>query len=340
MFRMDDLFKRPHRRFNPLTGEWVLVSPHRFERPWEGESVSETAPQRAAYEPECYLCPGNVRANGERNPRYDGTFVFENDYAALVDDPASGDVDDEGLLRAQRERGRCRVVCFSPRHDLDMGSMETAQVRRVVDTWAAEYRELSALPYVSAVTVFENRGSMMGASNPHPHGQIWANESVPNELSKEMRGVNEYAATHGGCLLCEYAEREIALETRVVYSDEHICAIVPFWAIWPFELLVLPRRHAGSLEELAGEERDALASAMQTLVRRYDGLFSTAFPYSMGFHQLPFREPRAQFHLHAHYYPPLLRSASVKKYMVGYEMLAQPQRDITPESAAERLRNA
>lgn len=337
---MTDWQTRPHRRRNPLTGEWVLVSPHRLERPWQGERSSAPVPARPQYDPACYLCPGNTRANGERNPAYEGTFEFENDYAALLEDVSAGGIDD-GIFTAAAERGRCRVLCFSPRHDLDVATLDAAAVRGIVEAWARSYRDLSAIPYVRAVTIFENRGSAMGASNPHPHGQIWANASIPNELLKETRGLAEYRAIHADCLLCAYAKREIELQERVVYADEHVAAVVPFWAVWPFETMLLPRRHVKSLDELGAEERDAFAAAMQTLVRRYDKLFDTPFPYSMGVHQRPCNgEMHEEWHSHAHYYPPLLRSASVRKYMVGYEMLAQPQRDITPETAAERLRNA
>jgi UDPglucose--hexose-1-phosphate uridylyltransferase len=329
----------PHRRRNPLTGEWVLVSAHRLDRPWQGERSQARARARPPYDPACYLCPGNTRANGERNPAYETTFQFENDYAALLPDVPEGGIDD-GLLTARTERGTCRVLCFSPRHDLDIASLELAAVRGVVDAWAQTYRDLSAIEFVQAVTIFENRGAAMGASNPHPHGQIWANESIPNELLKETRELTEYRAAKGSCLLCAYVQREIDARERVVYSDEHVAVIVPFWAVWPFETLVLPRRHAAALDALASEERDALARAMQMLVRRYDRLFDAPFPYSMGVHQQPCDgRTHDEWHVHAHYYPPLLRSASVRKYMVGYEMLAQPQRDITAETAAERLRN-
>lgn len=333
---------KAHRRYNPLTGEWVLVSAHRLDRPWQGEASSALLKPRAAYDPECYLCPGNVRANGERNPQYESTFAFDNDFAALQ--PHAGDMreeDESGLFVAAAEAGRCRVLCFSPRHDLDLGTMDAPEVRRVVDTWAQEYTNLGAEPYVNAVTIFENRGAMMGASNPHPHGQIWANASIPNELLKESRALEQYMRTRNACLLCTYVQREIEEQERVVHLDEHVCALVPFWAIWPFEVLVLPRRHVSALDVLNNEERDALAAAISQLTRRYDRLFNVPFPYSMGFHQRPVDgEAHNEWHMHAHYYPPLLRSAGVRKYQVGYEMLAQPQRDSTPEEAARRLRSA
>ncbi|MFN2449687.1 MAG: galactose-1-phosphate uridylyltransferase [Candidatus Baltobacteraceae bacterium] len=319
------------RRFNPLTHEWVLVSDTRLSRPWQGESAPAQQAHRPAYDPLCYLCPGNVRANGEHNPAYTQTFGFDNDYPALAPEAAAQESDAGGLFLAQRERGACRVLCFSPRHDLDVPTMASHDVRAVLDAWAGEYEELMGRPYVSAVTVFENRGAMMGASNPHPHSQLWANEHVPSELLKERDGANAYAQTHGGaCLLCDYGARELERAQRIVFADDHAIVLVPFWAVWPFETLLLARTHRTTLRSCTGAERDALAAAMQFVTRRYDALFGVPFPYSMGWHQ--------DGHLHAHYYPPLLRSASVRKYLVGYEMLAQPQRDLTPEEAAARLR--
>jgi UDPglucose--hexose-1-phosphate uridylyltransferase len=312
-----------------------------LDRPWQGESALPSSLPRPAYDPRCYLCPGNVRVNGRRNPRYDHTFVFDNDYSALEPDAAADPFNVEDLLIAHGEPGRCRVLCFSARHDLDIANMETAAVRAVIDAWAQEYVQLGQLPYVNAVTIFENRGAAMGASNPHPHGQIWANASVPNELHKETLAQAKYLERRHACLLCSYVTHEIADGTRVIHVDRHVCVIVPFWAIWPFEVLVVPRRHVGSIDALVPEERDALAEAVQGLCARYDRLFATPFPYSMGFHQRPTDGGvYEQWHAHAHYYPPLLRSASIRKYVVGYELLAQPQRDLTAEEAARRLREA
>jgi UDPglucose--hexose-1-phosphate uridylyltransferase len=332
---MDLLPDAPHRRLNRLTGEWVLVSPHRTARPWQGQIEETTPEKRPEYDPSCYLCPGNTRAGGVKTPVYDSTYVFDNDFAALLPDPAGGGVDD-GLLVARPERGICRVVCFSPRHDLTLGGMSQPALRTVVDTWAEQTAALGAADWVGHVQVFENRGAMMGASNPHPHGQIWATESVPNEPAKELA---QQAAYEGDCLLCDYLAAELRDGSRVVDSNEHYVSLVPFWAVWPFETLVLPRSHHGSLTDLDGAERDGLADILGKVTRRYDRLFGVTFPYSMGFHQRPTdggEHPRA--HLHAHFYPPLLRSATVRKFMVGFELLAQPQRDITPESAAQRLR--
>jgi UDPglucose--hexose-1-phosphate uridylyltransferase len=330
----------PHRRLNRLTGEWLLVSPHRTARPWQGQVEDVVAEERPAYDPACYLCPGNTRAGGAVTPEYTSTYVFDNDYAALLPDVPARRVDRDGLLVAETERGICRVVCFSPRHDLTLGAMDTGAIRRVVDTWVDQYAELGGIPWVRHVQIFENRGAMMGASNPHPHGQIWADEQLPNEPAKELRQQREYAAG-GGCLLCDYLALELADGGRIVETNEHFVALVPFWAVWPFETLVLPRTHRGALPELDGGERDALADLLGGLARRYDRLFGVTFPYSMGLHQRPTDgEPYREWHLHAHFYPPLLRSATVRKFMVGYELLAQPQRDITPEAAAERLRAA
>jgi len=332
---MEPLFGAPHRRLNLLTGEHVLVSPHRTARPWQGQVENPVVEQRPEYDPTCYLCPGNERAGGARTPRYTSTYVFDNDFAALLPDTKPARFDRDGLLVAESERGICRVVCFSPRHDLTLAGMTTTAIRQVVDAWTAQYRELGALPWVRHVQIFENRGAMMGASNPHPHGQISANERLPNEPTKEL--VQQRA--HRGCLLCDYLDAELADGERIVVSNQRFVALVPFWAAWPFETLVLPRTHTGSLLGLTEPDRDGLADILCRLTRRYDGLFGVAFPYSMGLHQPPTDgADYPEWHLHAHFYPPLLRSATIRKFMVGYELLAGPQRDITPETAAARLR--
>jgi UDPglucose--hexose-1-phosphate uridylyltransferase len=334
-----DLSDTPHRRWNPLLREWILVSPHRTQRPWLGQVASPTVPPQVEYDPSCYLCPGNARAGGAHNPAYTSTFVFDNDYAALLPDAPPVAVDRGGLIVAHGERGVCRVVCFSPRHDLTIPRMKLEEIREVVDVWTGQYRELGALPWVRHVEIFENRGALMGASNPHPHCQIWANEELPNLPARELAAQTEYQQTHGACLLCTYLSMELESRERIVCENEAFVALVPYWAVWPFETMILSRRHAASMLDLNDAERNDLAAIMRSLTIRYDNLFMTAFPYSMGFHQQPTDSAaHPEWHFHAHYFPPLLRSAIVQKFMVGYELLGTPQRDITAETAAARLR--
>jgi UDPglucose--hexose-1-phosphate uridylyltransferase len=335
----DLLFRDSHRRWDPLRSAWVLVAPGRTQRPWQGIEDEPTDAPTATYDPTCYLCPGNVRANGERNPDYEGTFVFTNDYAALRPTTQTSTWQGgDGLLRAEGEPGTCRVVCFSPRHDMSLGDMSASDVRQVIDVWAAETDALGARwPWVQ---VFENRGTAMGASNPHPHGQIWAASSLPVEPAREDVSQRSHLARTGHSLLGDL----VALEAdgpRVVEATDHWLTIVPFWAAWPFEILVLPRRPCARLPELDDAQRNDLAAVLGRLVRRYDALFGVPFPYSMGWHGAAFAADavRDAWTLHAHAYPPLLRSASVRKFMVGYELLAEPQRDLLPEEAAEQLRS-
>ncbi|MFL6283355.1 MAG: UDP-glucose--hexose-1-phosphate uridylyltransferase, partial [Pyrinomonadaceae bacterium] len=333
-----DTREHPHRRLNQLTREWVLVSPHRTQRPWQGQVEKVARAELPSYDPACYLCPGNERAGGHRNPPYTSTFVFENDFAALKPDVPDARTDEAGLLVAEGERGQCRVLCFSPDHSLTLARMDVPSITTVVETWAEQYRELGALDYVSSVQIFENRGEMMGASNPHPHGQIWASQSLPNELSKEDASQRAYAEERGGCLLCDYLSMELRDGSRVVCENDSFAALVPFWAAWPFETLIVGRRHLGAMDELEGQERAALADILKRVTTRYDNLFETSFPYTMGFHQRPTEgRERRHFHFHAHFYPPLLRSATVRKFMVGFELLGTAQRDMTPEDAAARL---
>jgi UDPglucose--hexose-1-phosphate uridylyltransferase len=336
---MFDLSNQPHRRYNPLSGEWVLVSPHRTQRPWQGQVERSAPEQRPAYDPQCYLCPGNARAGGAANPSYEQTFVFTNDYAALLPDTPEGTFDRDGLLHAELARGTCRVVCFSPRHDLTIAEMDASALRLVVDTWAAQYEELGAQSWINYVQVFENRGAMMGASNPHPHGQIWATSYLPQHAAREQNTQRDYYAANGRTLLTDYLALELAEGARIVCDNEHFVALVPFWAVWPFETLLISRRPIGALPDLLADERAGLAGILKRLTTRYDNLFEVSFPYSMGFHQRPTDgEAHPEWHLHAHFYPPLLRSATVRKFMVGFEMLGEAQRDITAEQAAERLR--
>jgi UDPglucose--hexose-1-phosphate uridylyltransferase len=327
-----------HRRFNPLTGEWVLVSPHRMKRPWQGKREAIPVSGLPAHDPNCYLCAGNRRANGALNPDYAHTFVFDNDFAALSADAPTGRID-SGLIVAEGESGVCRVLCFSPRHDLTLAQMEVADIDRVVDAWVEETINLGALPDIGAVQIFENRGEIMGCSNPHPHGQIWASRHLPNEMQKETHAQARYLIEHSRPLLVDYVAQELALGERIVSENAHFVTLAPFWAIWPFETMILPRRRIGGFDEFTPGEKKALAAMLSDLTRRYDRLFDVSFPYSMGFHQKPTDGAvHAEWQMHAHFYPPLLRSATVKKFMVGFEMLGSPQRDLTPEAAAARLR--
>jgi len=335
---MFDLTEHPHRRYNPLTREWVLVSPHRTKRPWQGQVEKLPPDTRPAYDPRCYLCPTNERAGGHHNPAYTKTFAFQNDFAALLPDTPAGTAQPHPLLRAEAVAGICRVICFSPRHDLTVAEMEPADLRGVVDTWVEHSAELNATPGIAYVQIFENRGDMMGCSNPHPHCQIWSTSIVPNEVEKENAAQEEYFRAHGRTLLSDYLEHELRDGARVVCANDHFAALVPWWAVWPFEVMLISRRPASGLDELTGDERDGLADILKRTTTRYDNLFETSFPYSFGFHQRPAGPPNPAWHLHAHFAPPLLRSATVRKFLVGYELLAMPQRDITAEAAALRLR--
>jgi UDPglucose--hexose-1-phosphate uridylyltransferase len=330
-----------HRRYNPLTRDWILVSPNRAERPWQGQTEEPAPHPSVAYDPQCYLCPGNARAGGVHNPSYSSTFVFDNDFAALQPDLPNLTVDAGGkhLLIAAAERGICRVVCFSPRHDLTLARMANREISGVIEVWAEQYRSLGDLSYINYVQLFENRGAMMGCSNPHPHGQIWATQAVPNEPRKEQESFKDYRREHHRCLLCDYSGLEMASGERIVCQNESFLAVVPFWATWPFETLLLSKRHLADLHALDAKERTGLADMLKRLTTGYDNLFQTSFPYSMGFHQRPTDgDEHAEWHFHGHFFPPLLRSASIKKFMVGFELLGSPQRDMTPELAAEKLR--
>jgi UDPglucose--hexose-1-phosphate uridylyltransferase len=331
--------KTPHRRYNPLLDEWVLCSPHRLQRPWQGQVEDEAPENRPGYDPSCYLCPGNLRANGERNPAYTATFAFDNDFAALLPESAIAPVDEDGLLVAEPATGRCRVLCFSPRHDLTLAEMDVEAIRPVVDTWAREVKTIGAEPFVRYVQVFENKGAMMGCSNPHPHGQVWATSYVPVGPARKLATQRAYLERHGRDLLGDYLAKELAAGDRVVCRNDQWVALVPFWAVWPFEVMLVPVRRVPDLPSLTGGERDALADVLRRVGVRYDNLFRTSFPYSMGFHGRPTDgEEHPEWRLHAVYFPPLLRSATVRKFLVGFELTAEPQRDLTAEDAAARLR--
>nr|WP_299346326.1 UDP-glucose--hexose-1-phosphate uridylyltransferase [Allomuricauda sp.] len=334
-----NLNEHPHRRFNILTGEWVLVSPHRTKRPWQGKQEKTAVENRPEYDENCYLCPGNTRANGEVNPQYTSTYSFTNDFSALLPNTPSTEIN-EGLFRARGETGICKVICFSPDHSLTLSQMEVTGIEEVISIWQKEYHELGAMENINYVQIFENKGALMGCSNPHPHGQIWAQVSIPQEVQKKCDFQLAYWQENQRSLLKDYLGQEMEARERIVIENDHFLALVPFWAVWPYEVMIAPKRHLQYIGQVSDEEKSSFAQIIKEVTTKYDNLFKTSFPYSMGIHQSPTDgQPHEEWHFHMSFYPPLLRSATVKKFMVGYEMFANPQRDITAEQAANTLRN-
>lgn len=338
--KLETLNSEPHRRFNILTNSWVLVSPHRTKRPWQGKVEDANIPQSNSYDENCYLCPGNERAGGHRNEEYTDTYVFTNDFAALKPTLESDITIKEGLLRAESEKGLCKVICFSPDHSLTIPQMERSAIENVIRVWQVEYAKIGAMEGINYVQIFENKGEVMGCSNPHPHGQIWSNRSLPNEPAKEQEAQLDYFKENGKSLLGDYLKQELSDGKRIVIENEHFVALVPFWAVWPFETMILPKAAVRRITELDDAQVAAYADILKGLTIRYDNLFRTSFPYSSGIHQAPTDgEEHPEWQMHMHFYPPLLRSATVKKFMVGYEMLGYPQRDFTAEYSAKKLRD-
>ena len=334
-----DLATHPHRRFNILTGEWVLVSPHRTKRPWQGKKEDSNKKEQLSYDPECYLCPTNTRINGEINDDYTNTSVFTNDFGALLEDTPDFNYK-EGLLHAEGESGICKVICFSPNHSLTLPDMEVIDLIKVVETWQNEYNDLGNSPGINYVQIFENKGATMGCSNPHPHGQIWAQRSIPTEIIKKTASQKAFYEKEGGSLLQSYVEQELQEGIRIVSENDSFVTLVPFWAVWPYEAMIIPKRHMSNIMQMNAQEKHDFAEQIKVLTQKYDALFDTSFPYSSGIHQKPTDGNNyKEWHWHMSFYPPLLRSATVKKFMVGYEMFAMPQRDVTAEFAAEQLKS-
>ncbi|QGW27553.1 UDP-glucose--hexose-1-phosphate uridylyltransferase [Phnomibacter ginsenosidimutans] len=337
---MFSIHEHAHTRLNLLTGDWVLVSPHRTKRPWQGKVETLPADNRPAYDATCYLCPGNKRADGATNPDYTDSFVFVNDFSALLTDTPDGDVNINGLLQAKSAKGICKVISFSPDHSKTLPTLPVSTIAKVIDLWCAEMTSIAQDKDIQYIQIFENKGDIMGCSNPHPHGQIWAQNSVPLEVSKETKQQQQYYERYWRTLLSDYVNTELQQQERIVLEHEHFVALVPFWAVWPFETMIVPKRPMAQINEMTQDERLAFAIMLKELTAKYDNLFHVSFPYSAGIHQAPVNNGQhPAWHWHMHFYPPLLRSATVKKFMVGYEMLANPQRDVTPEWAAERLRS-
>jgi UDPglucose--hexose-1-phosphate uridylyltransferase len=337
---MFDLKEHSHTRLNLLTGDWILISPHRMKRPWQGKVESLPGDDRPPYDEKCYLCPGNKRADGSINPDYKDSFVFTNDFSALLADTPAEEINENDLLVAHSESGICKVICFSPRHDMTLPQMNIDNIEKVIELWQREFATLSHNPSIKYIQIFENKGEIMGCSNPHPHGQIWASSSVPLELSKETQQQKKYFEYHGQSLLSSYVDLELRKRERIVLENEHFVALIPFWAIWPYETMIISKRQVQNILQFNEHEKSSFADILKRLTIKYDNLFQTSFPYSAGMHQSPVNDGNhPEWHWHMHFYPPLLRSSTVKKFMVGYEMLANPQRDITAEWGAEKLRS-
>jgi UDPglucose--hexose-1-phosphate uridylyltransferase len=335
-----DINKDPHRRYNPLLNEWVLVSPHRSKRPWQGQNETVTSETLPEHDPKCYLCPGNVRANGKENPSYKNTFVFENDFAAFKQEEILFEEDIYyTFFKAKPERGISKVVCFSPEHNLTLPEMSVGTIENVIKVWQKEYTDLGKLDYINHIQIFENKGRVMGCSNPHPHGQIWAQSSLPTQVEKTHKNLKAYFAKYKKTLLQDYIKEELKVGERIVIENDHFVVLIPFWAIWPFETMIVSKRNVNKITDFTADEISNFALTLKQLTTKYDNVFETSFPYSSGIHQSPTDgESHPEWHFHMHFYPPLLRSATVKKFMVGYEMMGESQRDITPEKSAEILR--
>ena len=327
-----------HRRYNILTGEWVLVSPHRAKRPWQGKNEALPKKQTISYDSDCYLCPGNTRINGAVNPDYKDVYIFQNDFAALQNNVKDFSLDNK-LLKAKSESGICKVICFSPDHSKSLGEMNKKEILKVIEAWQTEYLLLGKEKNINYVQIFENKGEIMGCSNPHPHGQIWSQSSIPNEVVKKNTNQLNYFLDKQSSLLKDYLNQELKEKERIIYENKNYVVLVPFWAIWPFETMVIPKNHQQNISKLDDVERENFAEAILVITKTYDKLFECSFPYSSGIHQAPTDNKNNQhWHWHMSFYPPLLRSATVKKFMVGYEMFGMPQRDITPEQAALKLK--
>lgn len=328
-----------HKRLNILTGEWVLVSPHRAKRPWQGQNEEISKEKRPSYDESCYLCPTNTRINGEVNPDYKDVYIFTNDFAALQNDSPDFSVND-GLFIAQSEKGICKVICFSPDHSKSLAEMSVDEIQKVVHAWQKEYLELGAIDGINYVQIFENKGAVMGCSNPHPHGQIWSQSTLPNEVEKKDFNQRNYFEKHQKSLLEKYLHQELAAKERIIFENNDFVVLIPFWAVWPFETMIAPKKAQKNITEMSAEQAKNFAEAISVITSTYDQLFNTSFPYSSGIHQAPTNGlENNHWHWHMSFYPPLLRSATVKKFMVGYEMFGSPQRDITAEIAAQRLRD-